>query len=353
MSRSTAPASWVLAIAGLAASTAAPLAAQWTPQSTGTTAEFRGLYAVDSNVVWAAGRGGVVARTTDGGRTWRADSIPGASHLFLIDVHARDAARAWVLGTDFDGGLGQIYATSDSGRSWVIQYERADSGMFFDGMAFSDATHGIAFGDPIRNQMVVVRTEDGEHWNEIPAAALPAPRVGEASFAASGTDVSALPGGYFWIGTGGSDTARILRSTDGGRTWSAASTQLGGSPSTGIFGVAFRDRQHGVAVGGNYQTPRTAVRNVLASDDGGRTWKIVAGSIPAGVRYAVVYVPGTRTVVAVGPSGSGYSTDDGVTWTGVDDQQWNTVAFVSPTAGWVAGPGGRIARWSGSFERRE
>lgn len=327
----------------------ATLAAQWTPQASGTTAEFRGLFAVDSAVVWAAGRGGVVARTTDGGATWHADSVAGASHLFLIDVYARDAAHAWVLGTDFDGGLGRIYSTSDSGHTWVIQYQQADSGMFFDGMAFADPDHGVAFGDPIRGRMVVVRTEDGEHWTRVPPDSLPAPLAGEASFAASGTDVAALPGGHFWIGTGGGDSARVLHSGDGGRTWNAATTPLAGNASTGIFGVAFRDARHGVAVGGNYRTPRTDDLNVLGTTDGGRTWHLMTATRPAGVRYGVVYVPGSTTLIAVGPSGSGYSNDDGATWTAIDDQAWNTVSFASPTAGWVAGPGGRIARWRGKF----
>lgn len=327
----------------------ASMAAQWATQPSGTTAEFRGLFAVDSAVAWAAGSGGVVARTTDGGRTWRTDSVPGASHLFFIDVYARDAAQAWVLGTDFDGGLGRIYSTTDSGRTWVIQYAQADSGMFFDGMAFADARHGVAFGDPIRGQLFIVRTEDGQHWSRVPATALPSPLTGEASFAASGTDVVATPDGQFWIGTGGADTARVLRSEDGGRSWQAVTTPLAGNPSTGIFGVAFRDAQHGIAVGGNYRTPRAAEQNVLRTADGGRSWHLVAASRPAGVRYGVVYVPGTTTLVAVGPSGSGYSNDDGTTWTAVDDQPWNTVSFASPTAGWVAGPGGRIAKWSGKF----
>ena len=43
--------------------------AQWMPQQSGTTAEFRGLVAVSPLVVWASGTRGRVARTTDGGKT--------------------------------------------------------------------------------------------------------------------------------------------------------------------------------------------------------------------------------------------------------------------------------------------
>jgi hypothetical protein len=41
--------------------------AQWTPQRSDTTGEFRGLAAVSASVAWASGARGRVARTTDGG----------------------------------------------------------------------------------------------------------------------------------------------------------------------------------------------------------------------------------------------------------------------------------------------
>src|SRR5690606_26959443 len=85
-------------------------------------------------------------------------------------------------------------------------------------------------------------------------------------------------------------------------------------------------------------------------------WALVGTSAPAGVRYGAVYVPGAHTpvLVAVGPSGSGYSLDDGATWTLISDVGYNTVSFAAPNAGWAAGTEGRIARWRGVFgeERR-
>ena len=53
--------------------------AQWTSQTSGTTAELRGLSVVDRRVAWVSGTQGRFARTTDGGATWRVDSIACAS----------------------------------------------------------------------------------------------------------------------------------------------------------------------------------------------------------------------------------------------------------------------------------
>src|SRR5947209_7804604 len=68
--------------------------AQWTPQRSNTTADLRGVSAVSARVAWASGTGGTVLRTTDGGRTWRADTVPGAGALDFRDVHGVSASVA-------------------------------------------------------------------------------------------------------------------------------------------------------------------------------------------------------------------------------------------------------------------
>jgi len=343
-----------LRIASLLLALAQPsaAAAQWVEQPTGSNAEFRGLAAVDSLVAWTGGRNGAFARTTDGGATWVAGIVSGAESLFFVDVHALDADTAWLLGTSFDGGLARIYHTTDGGATWRMQFEDTTPGAFYDGFAFWDAQRGIAFGDPVNGSFRIVRTEDGGRtWNVVPAENIPPPLDGEAGFAASGTAVVTRPNGLAWIGTGGGRVARVYRTSDYGATWEVAETPLAAGPTAGIFGIAFRDSLNGVAVGGDYQQRTAATPNVLRTRDGGRTWELVGTSAPPGVRYGVVYVPGAQppVLVAVGPSGSGYSLDDGATWTPIGDVGYNTVSFAARNAGWAAGTEGRIARWRGVF----
>src|SRR6478752_5017247 len=78
-------------------STPAPIAGTWAPQTSGTTAEFRGLAVINSNVVWASGTAGRVVHTTDGGRTWRLDTIPGSARLDFRAIAARSATHAWAM----------------------------------------------------------------------------------------------------------------------------------------------------------------------------------------------------------------------------------------------------------------
>src|SRR5690606_35466093 len=180
----------------------AAAAAQWVDQPTGATAEFRGLAAVDSLVAWAGGRGGAFALTRDGGATWIAGVVSGAESLFFIDVHALNADSAWLLGTSFDGGLARIYHTTDGGATWRVQFEDTTPGAFYDGFAFWDAQHGVAFGDPVYGVLRIVRTEDGGRtWSVVAAEHIPPLLEGEAGFAASGTAIVTQPDGLAWIGT--------------------------------------------------------------------------------------------------------------------------------------------------------
>src|SRR5579884_3681208 len=329
---------------------AAPLAAQWTPLASGTTAEFRGLSAVNATTVWASGTRGRVARTTDGGATWTIDTIHGADALDLRAIVARGATRAWALSAGpAEAGQAKIYRTLD-GHTWTQQFATARSGVFLDAMAFWDDTHGIAMSDPVGGKLYLLATDDGgATWTRLPTDQAPAVLAHEAAFAASGTCITVEGTSNVWIATGGGARARVFRSTDRGRTWNVADTPIhAGNASSGIFSVAFRDAQHGVVVGGDYAQPKTPFDNVALTSDGGRTWTLATGPLPPGYMSAVAYVPGTsgQALVAVGLAGTARSLDGGNRWEMVDSVAYNSVAFAARDAGWAAGPRGRIAKWT-------
>jgi len=320
-------------------------AQQWVPSQSHTTAEFRGLHAVDARTVWAAGKGGVVSHTSDAGASWQVDSIPGAAGLFLVGVHALDARRAWVVGTAFEGAsLGRLYYTRDAGQTWVLQYENDAKGVFLDGMAFWDSTHGIAFGDPIEGKLLLLTTEDGDDWRARSSEALPAMLPGEAAFAASGTAIAVSGTSEAWLGTGGGAHARVLHSADRGKRWSAVETPASGSAAKGIFGIAIGQQGRAVAVGGDYRQREASSENLLLSDDAGRSWRLAQSPGLVGVQYGVAFAGGAR-FVAAGPGGSALSSDGGLTWTRLGSEGYNSVSCAGQVC-WAAGTGGRIARLS-------
>lgn len=324
-------------------------AGQWRVQPSGSTASLRGVSAVNERVVWASGSAGTVLRTVDGGRSWRRiPPPPGSDSLDFRDVHAVSATTAYVMSAG-DSGQSRIYKTTSGGGRWALQYTSDQPGFFLDAIAFWDARRGVAMSDPVAGRFVVLTTSDGGGtWTPVPAAQMPAAIEGEAAFAAGGTALTVRAGGHAWFGTGGSGATRVFRSTDFGRRWHAAPAPLAtGAASQGIFAVAFRDAQRGVAVGGDYANPASGNDVAATTADGGRSWRALTDRAPTGYRSGLAVVPGTRgrVVIAVGTSGSDRSTDGGLTWAPLDTLGFNAVSFASPAAGWAVGAGGRIARY--------
>lgn len=329
----------------------AAVAAQWIQQTSNTTADLRGVSVVSRSVAWASGSKGTFLRTTDGGATWVTGTVPGAATLDFRDVQAVDANTAYLMSIG-PGEQSRIFKTTDGGRHWTLQFTNPAPKGFLDGMAFWDVSNGIAVSDPVDGRFLIVTTSDGgAHWEPLPAAQRPEALPGDGLFAASGTSVAVGGRDTVWFGTGGAAEARVLRSTDRGRTWTSAPTPMtAGTAAAGIFSLAFIDGRRGVAVGGNYQKPAEVGVNVVLTADGGRTWTATTRAQPAGFRsgVAVVAGKGAPTLIAVGTSGSDWSGDGGATWTAIDALNYNSVAFAGALdAGWAVGPRGRIAKFGG------
>ena len=320
----------------------------WSQQDTGTDERFQAISAVDELIVWVSGTGGTYARTTNGGTSWSVGIVQGADSLEFRDVHAVDAEVAYLLSAG-PGETSRIYKTTDAGRHWTRQFTNMDPNGFFDCLDFWNPLRGLAYSDTIDGSFYIITTEDGgDTWTRVPSADLPAALPGEGGFAASGTCVITQGDGNAWIGTGASGIeARVLRTTDYGRTWDVSTTPLpSNSPTSGIFSLAFRSALNGAALGGDYARPDSTFSNVAVTVDGGATWTLAGQTRMSGAVFGATYIPGAPipTLVAVSPVGSDYSTDNGETWAGIDSVNYWSVTFAGPEAGWAVGPEGRIVK---------
>ncbi len=318
-------------------------AQSWEPQQSGTTASLRGIHVVNQRIAWASGTGGTFLRTIDGGVHWRASVLPGAEGLDFRDVHGVDAQTAYLLSIG-PGDQSRVYKTNDAGARWTLQLTNPDPTGFFDEMAFWDRTHGVLVGDPVNGQLAVMTTADGgRRWER---KRMPPAREGESAFAASGTGIAIGRKNDVWIGTGGKGGGRVFHSVDAGGTWSVSETPIRhDSGSSGIFSLAFSDRLHGVAVGGDYKKISVFANAVALTSDGGRTWSIPRGPVPAGFRSAVAYVEGQKMWIATGTSGSDISFDGGQSWRCFDKGDYNAISFAGTNTGWAVGPQGRLAKF--------
>ena len=338
----------ILLLAGLCGLTAVSLASAgssgyaWHDTPTGSAASLRGLSAVSATTAWASGSLGTVLRTTDRGATWQQVGPPGTQDLQFRDIEAFDADHAVIMSIGANPSDFRIYVTANGGQTWALTFVNSEPTAFYDCMTFFDSRRGLALSDPPDGlHFRVIATDDGGLTWHVTGAQMPDALPGEFAFAASGQCITSDHGRRAWFGTGGGAQARVFRSDDGGASWTVAPTPIASGPTAGIFALAFRGQQHGLAVGGDFLAETASPDNFARTADGGASWSLLPAA-PHEYRSGATWVDG-HTALAVGPSGSDVSTDAGTTWQRFDDGSLDTVDCARPTACWASGADGRVA----------
>lgn len=244
----------LLLAAGGCGQRSAPPASAWNALPLGTTADFRGIWFVDSDHGWIVGGhyqvpGGLLGRTRDGGRSWQftsgiAPGVSGAAWSGLSAVRFFDAQRGLVGSAN-----GAIFATTDGGENWApVQHGGGTIGALA-GFDFIDPETGWAVGAG-----GVQRTQDGGlRWSRT-TARRSASRV-------SGRAIRFLDAQVGWlVGMHGV----LMYTEDGGFNWEHATTPLGDGERPNFEDVYFADTRHGWVVGEG--------GTILATVDGGDTW---------------------------------------------------------------------------------
>ena len=246
--------------------------------------------------VWAVGYWGTVLRSTNRGRTWSYARTPTDRTLYAVSF--ADERHGWAVGAS-----GLLMRSVDGGASWQLQPVHVTDEFgdilelrsdLFDVAALSP-TEAWAVGD----FGVVLRTRDGEHWQQV--------TMDEEIFADDNLPDRILNGVHFpepgtgWIA---GEFGTTLRTTDGGETWVGERHIEGAIDEIYLFDVASdRDgRAFAVGVGGV----------VIGTSDGGESWSALDVGTSAGV-FGVARSRGRA--IAVGDRGVLLVTlDDGASW---------------------------------------
>ena len=248
-------------------------------------------------------------------------------HVFVLSI--ANPALLFKIDLSVDNNSGLVY-TEDHEK------------VFYDSMAFWNEKEGLAMGDPTEDCLSVIITRDGgETWNKLSCNELPKTEDGEAAFAASNTNI-AIVGDKTWLVSGGKKS-RVFYSSDKGKTWEVFNTPIiQGQESQGIYSVDFYDENNGIIFGGDYSKPDENIANKAITNDGGKTWKLVANGEDPGYRSCVQYVPNgnAKEIVAVGFKGINYSKDGGHTWKQLSDKSFYTIQFLNDFTAYAAGKNG-------------
>jgi photosystem II stability/assembly factor-like uncharacterized protein len=296
---------------------------------------FRGLYALSDQTVWASGNLGTVVFTNDAGQTWQTIKVPDAGHLQFRDIHLFDEKTALIMGS---GWPTHIYKTADAGVNWRLVYVNNDSSVFLNSFDFWPDGSGICFGDPVNGTFFMLKTTDfGEHWEAFEG---PPAEKGEVGFAASGTSLVCFADSAVIFGSGGA-VSHIFKSPNRGQTWAAELSGLAsGSPSKGVFGIALNGFDC-IAVGGDYR--KESERDKTSAVFVFKNEEVISGQ-PKGLPYqsAVIWYD-SHSAISVGTTGCYFSTDFGLSWIEYAITPLHTISKArTGNSVFAAGPDGRI-----------
>jgi photosystem II stability/assembly factor-like uncharacterized protein len=272
-------------------------------------------------------------------RRWRPTNAPIASSR-TDDVFFLDPDIGWAVNSN-----GHILHTRDGGGSWTRQFEVQ---AYFRCIGFADAQHGWA-GTLTTPRRLFSTKNGGQDWTQV--ANLPA----DAPVRICGLSVVDASTVYASGTNDPRDEPRMMKTTDGGQTWSAWSMRPFASI---LIDTHFLDKNRGWVVGGKAADPNARTRDqvkpvVLFTEDGGRTWTDrLAGreaDFPLGEwGWKIQFVDDRVVFVSLENFTAGAilkSLDGGATWQRlkVNDAQGNAnlegIGFIDATHGWVGGWG--------------
>jgi len=271
----------------------------WAAKTSGTAAEIRAIRFTSESTGWACGGGGTILRTVDGGESWTA-SNPFSVARTLNDI-AVDGANVSV------GGSEAFFATStNGGAAWTEHNLRIASRADVNGVAALAGGRIFLCGG---GGYLRVSSDGGESWS------FPLHSV-----------VSGLSDIHFSGATLGWACAElsdnVLRTTDGGATWSApggAGFTYLWSKKKGITGVDVRGNTFDIDPVNRDKLYVTMGNVVYASWNRGNNWPQIATIGGGGSKSNAFYVSRTDTLTWVAaaqdPDRVTRTTDGGATWT--------------------------------------
>jgi len=269
---------------------------------------------------WDIAAGDGVYRSTDGGATWSHLGLGATRHIGAIWVDPRNADVALVatLGHAFGPNAERgLYRTEDGGRNWTHVLDKGPDVGAVD-IAGDPAQPDLLFASlwqvrrhpwldyfqpPVGPGSGIVRSTDGgKSWTAVGSQGLPAGPLGRIELAvARGTESRRV-----WAAISAPAGEGLYRSEDGGESWE----RLNAEPaltSDYMSGLTPDPKNPDVvwAMG----------RSLRVSTDGGRTFRIAKGS-PGGDDYHFLWIDPTdaRRMIVAADQGAVLTLNGGESW---------------------------------------
>lgn len=224
------------------------------------------VYLVNGRVGYLASMGlkGKLYRTDNGGQSWQELTLPSGVQTSFFDVFFLDEQKGWAV-----GGQTLIF-TTDGGAHWNAATlptlgERRINGIYFTSATVGFAVGGVPGDDeaepPVaaHDGFIMKSTDGGATWQML-----------REGFSGELFRVVFADANNGWA-CGGGTAGLILHTGDGGANWSEQTVPAGPYGAADyVAGISFADNLHGFATGNIGEgTPM-----VLRTSDGGQSWSI-------------------------------------------------------------------------------
>lgn len=255
----------------------------------------------------------------------------------LRDVFFVTVDKGWAV-----GDKGTIIHTKDAGNTWTAQMggDPQSSEPEVRLLRFLDETHGWAvIGSSGSSKVRIVRTVDGESWEDVGAA----PQYIHELQMTSPTD--GVAAGFLGMG---SVPSTLLKTRDGGKTWTrvagcSVKASIGGinrEIACSVVRIQFVSPTVGYLVAKTKCVGPCEFPPILArTEDGGESWRFFLGpGDPESVGATDLFFTDENTGVVRTTDGKlSRTTDGGATWKGLvaSVNGYSKVIFADPEVGWA------------------
>ncbi|MDQ4079193.1 MAG: hypothetical protein M3125_00395 [Gemmatimonadota bacterium] len=264
---------------------------------------------------------------------WEPVSYP--DDVYLTNVFFVNPDVGWVTsGNSYEGGM--VLQTRDAGATWTVALgDRESKEPAFHSPYFLDERQGWVLQRAAIGKSKVLRTDDGDTWQQ----------VGAIDHNWGLLDYAFLSRNLGLYLDGNDNVARIMRTTDGGRTWNEvfkcrAKVVIDGLArdiQCNLKAMHFPTANVGYAIGGAHGAKRTLF--VAKTKDGGARWTLdvisdIGGDLEVYHDHEVFFTD-ENTGFAHLSENRLYSTKDGGrTWAGLVGTPGKEITFADPEVGW-------------------
>lgn len=237
-------------------------------------------------------------------------------------------------------GDGKIVKTTDGGDNWLLMKQ---ANIYCRSVEFINTQKGFvggfSFNAGVDTNILRRTTDGGATWTDLSPLLHRRAKGGICGLAVA--DANTIYGGGNWYG----DSAYIIKSTDGGNTWSFIDMS---AYATSIIDLYFINKDVGFATGKGLSPLESGI--ILYTTDGGASWtykfqNMVANEYCWKIQRLTskIYFASLEDFGSVLPKIL-KSTDGGMTWTVhfVSTSAYNIegIGFIDEKKGWTGGDGG-------------